>query len=155
MYKVTKNIPKSVPIKNRKNTNGSIHGWTNSYKNNENEFIDIQNYKAKIKRLRFCALQIFHCNINHFQSLKELKKLKFEIPQTEFTSFVSDIEIYLQCWKEGKLFKNYPTSGIVLKINSRKLQKSLGENNLAIHWAYAINQWFFLKPEKYHKSWEG
>ena len=110
-----------------------------SNKNNETVFIVNKKFKPQIKRFRFCAFQIFHCNINHFQSLQELKNLNFEIPQTQFTQLISDIEIYLQCWKEGKLFKNYPTSGIVLKINSRKLQKYLGENNLSINWAYSIN----------------
>ena len=135
-----RNIPKIIPIKNRLEIRGVLYADKNTpNKNNENKFIDIKNHKPKIKRIKFCALQIFHCNINHFQSLQELKRLKFEIPQTQFTNFISDIDIYLQCWKEGKLFKTYPTSGIVLKINSRKLQKYLGENNLSIHWAYAIN----------------
>ena len=100
---------------------------------------DIQNFISQSKRLKFCAFQICQCNINHFQSLQELKHLNFEIPQTQFTNFISDIEIYLQCWREGKLFTSYPTNGLVLKINSRKLQKYLGENNLSIPWAYAIN----------------
>ena len=103
------------------------------------EEIEIRKFIPHSKRLRFCAFQIFHCNINHFQSLQELRHLQFEIPQTQFTNFVSDIDIYLQCWKEGKLFSSYPTRGLVLKINSRKLQKYLGENNLFMHWAYAIN----------------
>ncbi len=135
-----KNIPKIIRIKNRMEIRGVIYDEKNtSNKNIYTELVEIQNYKPQLTRLRFCAFQIFHCNINHFQSLKELKKLNFEIPQTEFTNFISDIEIYLKCWKEGKLFKSYPTNGIVLKINSRKLQKYLGENNLTIHWAYAIN----------------
>ena len=134
------NIPKSIPIKNRIEIRGVLYANENtSNKNNENTFIHILNFKPKIKRLRFCAFQIFHCNINHFQSLQELKHLNFEIPQTQFTNYISDIEIYFRCWKEGKLFKSYPASGIVLKINSRKLQKHLGENNLSINWAYAIN----------------
>ena len=140
MVKSLRNIPNCIPIKDRIEIRGVLYDdKITSSKNNENLFIGIQNFEPQFKRLRFCAFQIFHCNINHFQSLQELKKLKFEIPQTEFTNFISDIEIYLQCWKEGKLFKSYPTSGIVLKINSRKLQKYLGENNLSIHWAYAIN----------------
>ena len=140
MIKSLRNIPNCIPIKNRIEIRGVLYDdKITSTKNNENLFIGIQNFEPQFKRLRFCAFQIFHCNINHFQSLQELKKLKFEIPQTEFTNFISDIEIYLQCWKEGKLFKSYPTSGIVLKINSRKLQKHLGENNLYTHWAHAIN----------------
>ena len=135
-----KNIPKSLPIKKRIEIRGVLYDDKNtSNKNCETEFIEIQNCTPHLKRLRFCAFQIFHCNINHFQSLQELKHLNFEIPQTQFTNFISDIDIYLQCWKEGKLFKSYPTNGIVLKINSRKLQKYLGENNLSIHWAYAKN----------------
>jgi len=135
-----KSIPNRLPINCRIEVRGVLYGDKNTSNNNETEFIDIQNSKQSLRSLRFCAFQIFHCNINHFQSLQELKKLNFEIPQTQFTNFISDIEIYLQCWKEGKLFKHYPTNGIVLIINSRRLQKCLGENNLSIHWAYAINQ---------------
>ena len=135
-----KNIPKSIPIKNRIEIGGVLYDDINtSIKTIETEYIDIQNIKPYLKKTRFCAFQIFHCNINHFQSLQELKHLNFEIPQTHFTNYISDIEIYLQFWKEGKLFDSYPTSGIVLKINSRKLQKYLGENNLSIHWAYSLN----------------
>jgi len=135
-----KNIPKSLPIKNRIEIQGVLFDYkTTSNKKNQTEFIEIQNFKSQSKRLIFCAFQIFHCNINHYQSLQELKHLNFEIPQTQFTNFISDIEIYLQCWREGKLFTSYPTNGLVLKINSRKLQKYLGENNLSIPWAYSIN----------------
>tara|TARA_B100000902_G_scaffold392601_1_gene445282 strand:+ start:71 stop:757 length:687 start_codon:yes stop_codon:yes gene_type:complete len=133
-------VPKSLPIKNRIEIRGVLYNDKSSVnKDNDKEFIGIKNSILKINRLKFCAFQIFHCNINHFQSLQELKNLNFEIPQTQFTNFISDIEIYLQCWKGGKLFKCYPTNGIVLKINSRKLQKYLGDNNLSINWAYAIN----------------
>ena len=135
-----KTIPKSLAIKNRLEIQGVLYDDKNlSTRKNETEFIDIQNFISQSKRLKFCAFQIFQCNINHFQSLQELKHLNFEIPQTQFTNFISDIEIYLQCWREGKLFTSYPTNGLVLKINSRKLQKYLGENNLSIPWAYAIN----------------
>ena len=133
-------IPKSLPIKNRLEIQGVLYDDKNlSTRKNEAEFIDIQNYISQSKRLKFCAFQICQCNINHFQSLQELKHLNFEIPQTQFTNFISDIEIYLQCWREGKLFTSYPTNGLVLKINSRKLQKYLVENNLSIQWAYSLN----------------
>ena len=140
MVRSLKNIPKCIPVKNRIEIRGVLYNDENTTnKSDETQFIEIDNFKQQSKNLRFCAFQIFHCNINHFQSLQELKHLNFEIPKTQFTNFISDIEIYRQCWKEAKLFKSYPTSGIVLKINSRKLQKYLGENNLSIHWAYAIN----------------
>jgi len=135
-----KTIPKSLTIKNRLEIQGVLYDNKNlSTRKNETKFIEIQNIKSQSQRLKFCAFQIYHCNINHFQSLQELKHLNFEIPQTQFTNFISDIEIYLQCWREGKLFTSYPTNGLVLKINSRKLQKYLEKNNLSIPWAYAIN----------------
>jgi len=34
----------------------------------------------------------------------------------------SQVETYRQAWKSGKLFADYPNDGIVVKINSRKLQ---------------------------------
>ena len=119
-----KQIPKILPIKRNIEIRGVLYDDENtSNKNDKPKLIGNKNSKPHPKRNRFCAFQIFHCNINHFQSLQELKNLKFEIPQTQFTNFISDIEIYLKCWKEGQLFKSYPTNGIVLKINSRKLQK--------------------------------
>ena len=110
-----KNIPNTIPLKKRIEIRGVLYKDKNtSNKINKNEFIEIQKFKSQLKILRFCAFQIFHCNINHFQSLQELKNLNFEIPKTQFTRFTSDVDIYLQCWKEGKLFKSYPTNGIVL-----------------------------------------
>ncbi|WP_269617040.1 hypothetical protein [Prochlorococcus marinus] len=133
-------FPKNLLIKNRIEIQGILYDDKNlSTRNNETEFIENHNFKSQSKRIKFCAFQICHCKINHFQSLQELKHLNFEIPQTQFTNFISDIEIYLQCWREGKLFTSYPTNGLVLKINSRKLQKYLEENKLSIPWAYAIN----------------
>ena len=134
-----KNIPKFLPIQNRIEIGGVLYDAKNkSTKDNRNEFSNINNSKTQLNSTRFCAFQIFHCNINHFESLQELKHLDFEIPQTQSTKIISEIEIYLQCWKEGTLFKRYPTSGLVLKINSRKFQKYLEVNNLSIHWAYSI-----------------
>ena len=134
------NIPKTITFKNRLEIRGILYGDEfTSPKNTHIQFKKVHNSILKIPRPRLCAFQIFHCNINHFESLQELKNLNFEIPETHFTNFISDIDIYHQCWKEGKLFTNYPTSGLVLKINSRKLQKYLGEDNLSINWAYEIN----------------
>ena len=56
---------------------------------------------------------------------KALQKLGFEIPGAEHTN-PSGVEIYRQFWKEGKIFSSYPMEGIVLTVNSRKLQKQFG-----------------------------
>ncbi len=132
------NLPKRIAIKNRLEIQGVIFDNENKY-NKKELCTRNKEFLTDFKEPKFCAFQIFHCKINHFQTLQELKNLNFEVPQTHFTKNTSDIEIYRQCWREGKLFNSYPTCGIVLKINSRKLQKSLGENSLAVNWAHTIN----------------
>ena len=133
-------FPTKLPIKNRIEIEGVIYKDEITLdKNRKSNLIDQQKALIKKKELNFCAFRIFNCKINHYQVLQELKKLNFEIPETQFTKFISDIEIFRQCWKEGSLFQSYPTSGIVLKINSRKLQKYLERSNLSMHWAYVIN----------------
>ena len=131
-----KSIPKCLPINNRIEISGILYLDQNK---NKKSILVTKKVETKIKKINFCAFQILNCKINHFQALKELKKLSFEVPQTQFTNFTSDIEIYRQCWKEGRLFQSYPTRGMILKVNSRKLQKLLGENNLLANWAYSIN----------------
>ena len=120
-----------------------------SQKDRKKDFKKLRQAAKGQKELIFCAFQIYHCKINQSKALLELKNLDFKIPQTYFTKYISDIEIYRQCWQEGKLFESYPTSGIILKINSRKLQKCLGNNTLIINWAYAINWCFFFQQKKY------
>ena len=54
--------------------------------------------------------------------LQYLKKLGFTIPEYKSLNFTSHVEMYRKQWLDKKLFNNYPTDGIVVKINSRKLQ---------------------------------
>ena len=79
--------------------------------------------------------------LNQYETLNYLKKCGFSTPQCYFTNLTSEIEIYKKNWLERKIFVKYPTDGIVIKINSRKLQlhreKSLSKNN---EWQYAIEK---------------
>ncbi len=72
--------------------------------------------------LSFCSFQIINGRLNQHDSLKYLKKLGFTIPEYKSCNFTSQVQIYRQQWADKKLFNNYPTDGIVVKINSRKLQ---------------------------------
>jgi len=77
---------------------------------------------SKSDHLSFCSFQIINGKLNQHDSLKYLKKLGFTIPEYESCNFTSQVQIYRQQWANKKLFNNYPTDGIVVKINSRKLQ---------------------------------
>ena len=94
---------------------------------------------SKSDHLSFCSFQIINGRLNQHDSLQYLKKLGFTIPEYKSCNFTSQVEIYRKQWSDKKLFSNYPTDGIVVKINSRKLQlireKSYGTYP---HWAMAI-----------------
>ena len=73
-------------------------------------------------KISFCAFQIINTRTNEYESLVYLRKMGFTIPKTVEANRTSQVETYRQAWKSGKLFADYPTDGIVVKINSRKLQ---------------------------------
>ena len=73
-------------------------------------------------KLSFCSFQIINTRTNEYESLSYLRELGFTIPEIIEANRTSQVETYRQAWLSGKLFANYPTDGIVIKINSRKLQ---------------------------------
>ena len=77
---------------------------------------------SKSDHLSFCSFQIINGRLNQHDSLKYLKKLGFTIPEYKSCNFTSQVQLYRQQWADKKLFTEYPTDGIVVKINSRKLQ---------------------------------
>jgi hypothetical protein len=58
--------------------------------------------------------------------------------------------MYRQFWKEGKLFSSYPTDGIVLSVNSRKLQKQLDLPSGSYWVQLQADLLDHLKPAKTH-----
>ena len=77
---------------------------------------------SKSDHLSFCSFQIINGRLNEHNSLQYLKKLGFTIPEYKSLNFTSQVEMYRKQWIDGQLFNNYPTDGIVVKLNSRKLQ---------------------------------
>ena len=89
--------------------------------------------------LSFCAFQIINSTLNQYESKKSLSKLGFTIPQDITCNFTSQVQVFRKQWLEGKLFGKYPTDGIVVKINSRKLQLMREKSNLDYpYWQVAI-----------------
>ena len=89
--------------------------------------------------LSFCAFQILNSTLNQYESKKSLSKLGFTIPQDISCNFTSQVQVFRKEWLEGKLFRKYPTDGIVVKINSRKLQLIREKSNLDYpYWQVAI-----------------
>jgi len=77
---------------------------------------------SKSDHLSFCSFQIINGRLNQHDSLQYLKKLGFTIPGYKSLNFITQVDMYRKQWSDKNLFSNYPTDGIVVKINSRKLQ---------------------------------
>ena len=94
---------------------------------------------SKSDHLSFCSFQIINGRLNQHESLIYLKKLSFTVPEYKSLKFTSQVEMFWQQWADKKLFANYPTDGIVVKINSRKLQL-LREKSYEVYpfWQMAI-----------------
>ena len=92
-------------------------------------------------KISFCSFQIINTRTNEYQSLIYCRELGFTIPKFVEANRTSQVELYRQAWLNGKIFNEYPTDGIVVKINSRKLQlmreKSLGSYP---YWQIAIKE---------------
>ena len=137
--KTVKNVPHTIPTKATLHVRGELFGPALEPARSQRLAAGLlRKAEPTGEGLAFCAFQILNGELNYFSSLGVLQKLDFEIPASEHTD-PSGVEMYRQFWKEGKLFSSYPTDGIVLSVNSRKLQKQL-ENKYSTcpRWQYAI-----------------
>jgi len=140
--KQIKNVPDCIPIKRDFQIRGELYAKNQVAGVSQRIARKYLNDKKGIgASLSFCCFQILNGRLNQYETLNYLKKCGFSTPDSYFTNLTSEIEIYKKNWLERKIFTKYPTDGIVIKINSRKLQlhreKSLSQNN---EWQYAIEK---------------
>ena len=91
------------------------------------------------QKITFAAFQIINGNCNQYESLNYLRKLGFSVLESYQANRTSQIKTYIEAWRSKKLFADIPTDGIVIKINSRKLQLFREKsNNIYIHHQMAI-----------------
>ena len=140
--KKIKDVPSSIPIQRDFQVRGEL------YTPNKTAYFSrklTSEYLHNKKRIResfsFCCFQILNGRLNQYETLNYLKKCGFITPESYFTNFTSQVELFRKRWLDGKIFSKYPTDGIVIKINSRKLQL-LRETNFSKYsvWQYAIKK---------------
>jgi len=133
-------IPNTLPLRGVLQVSGELYAPNQSP--NISQRIASGFLRAKegfSESLSFCAFQILNSKLNQYESKKNLFKLGFTIPQDISGNFTSQVEVFRKKWLEGKLFSKYPTDGIVVKINSRKLQLIREKSNLDYpYWQVAI-----------------
>jgi len=137
--KTVKNIPHTISTKATLHVRGELYGPALEPAKSQRLASGLLRKKDPTgEGLAFCSFQILNGELNYYSSLEVLQKIGFETPASEHTD-PSGVEMYRKFWKEGKLFNTYPMDGIVLTVNSRKLQKQL-ENRYSTcpEWQYAI-----------------
>ncbi len=137
------NIPKKIPILKTLIIRGIIYNNKAMQMNSGTFYLENLLNKSSLKAtsISFISFQIVNTDLNHYSQLKELSKLGFDIPPNEYTRVsTNEVEVFIALWKDKKIFYEVPNNGIVLKVNSRKLQKLLGENNYYPYWAYAVKR---------------
>ena len=137
-----KNVPTKIPVVPTIRIRGQIYYHFTSTGNAKTLALKESNLLLpKDKEISFASFQILNVDLNQYSQLQELYKLGFQIPPNEYTRFsTSEVEIFVDLWKDKKIFSEIPNNGIVLKVNSRKFQKELGENISYPYWAYAIKR---------------
>ena len=135
-----KNIPKYIPIKREFQVRGEL--YISDGDDSISQKITSKYIETKFELedyFDFCCFQILNGRLNEYETLNYLKKCGFNTPHSYFTNFTSQVESYRKEWLQGKIFVNYPTDGIIIKINSRKLQFLRESNKFKKEdWQYAI-----------------
>ena len=137
-----KDVPSNIPIQRDFQVRGEL------YTPNETTYFSqkltskfLNNKKGITESFSFCCFQILNGRLNQYENLNYLKKCGFNTPESYFTNFTSQVELFKKRWLDKKIFSKYPTDGIVIKINSRKLQL-LRETNFSKYseWQYVIKE---------------
>ena len=122
--KTIKSIPKEINIRSSFVVRGELFAEQEAPSYSQriaSGYLRSGDYQPNPK-ICFCAFQIINSNCNEYESLIYCRKLGFTIPEIVEANRTSQVETFRQAWKSGKLFSDWPTDGIVVKINSRKLQ---------------------------------
>jgi len=135
-----KDIPKQLPLRGVFQIRGELYApnqTPNFSQRIASGFLRAQ--EGFGESLSFCSFQILNSRLNQHESKTYLSKLGFSTPKDIFCNFTNQVKVFRKQWLEGKLFKEYPTDGIVVKINSRKLQLIREKSNLDYrYWQMAI-----------------
>lgn len=99
-------------------------------------------------RSTFAAYKLVGSLTNESQAMEDLRRHGFDVPDTYVCTKPAEVcKLYKQ-WREGhvselqpfntKLFKSWPTDGVVAKVFDQKLQRKLGAGFECPNWAIAL-----------------
>ena len=137
-------IPLTVPRYGKFTVRGELYAFNeHAPKSQRIAAAQLRKIQPECHLLSFMAFQILNSQNDHKHNLRELSKLDFNVvPYVDANSY-DEIKKCHNDWLDGRFFEsNYftflPTDGIVVKINSRSIQKKLGQSTKCPLWAVAL-----------------
>ena len=91
--------------------------------------------------LLFSAYRLVGATGSECSTMVQLRKFRFDVPDTLVCTAPSQARELHQKWIDGKLFGSWPTDGIVVKVSDHALQEELGHNTQVPHWALAMKRY--------------
>ena len=132
-------IPVSVPRTGQFVVRGELYAFNEfAPKSQRVAAAQLRRIEPECHLLSFVAFQIINSQNDHKENLETLADYNFNIvPYVEADTY-EQIKKCHNDWLDGRFFEHLPTDGIVIKVNSRSVQKQLGQNTKCPHWAFAL-----------------
>lgn len=106
--------------------------------------------EEKGSRSLFAAYKILGSLTNESETMEDLRRHGFEVPDTYVCTKPAEVRKLYTQWLEGhaserqpfnsKIFKGWPTDGVVAKVFDQKLQRKLGAGSECPNWALALKK---------------
>ena len=101
-------------------------------------------------RSSFAAYRLVGSLDNESKSIEDLRRYGFDVPDTYVCTKPSEVNKLHARWVEGhdsdrqpfnsKIFRGWPTDGVVAKVFDQRLQRKLGATKKAPRWAIALKK---------------
>ena len=137
-------IPLTVPRYGKFTVRGELYAFNeHAPKSQRIAAAQLRKIQPECHLLSFMAFQILNSQNDHKHNLRELSKLDFNVvPYVDANSY-DEIKKCHNDWLDGRFFQSnfftfLPTDGIVVKVNSRSIQKQLGQSKRCPNWAVAL-----------------
>lgn len=142
--KTIKELPKEISKKELYEVRGELYGLTGHSKSQRLAAGHLRKKNLDGKGLAFCAFEVIGRDSGYeVDTLQELLCLGFHVcgHVRIKTSVIQKVKILHDDWLDSLIFSRYPTDGLVVKVNSHKLQAELGSSSIAPKWALAVKEW--------------
>ena len=132
-------IPLTVPRYGKFTVRGELYAFNeHAPKSQRVAAAQLRRIQPECHLLSFMAFQILNSQNDHIENLATLASYDFNIvPYVEANTY-DEVKKYHNDWLDSKFFEHLPTDGIVVKVNSRSIQKQLGQSTRCPHWAVAL-----------------